>query len=236
MNHNTKKKKTPAAAKSTLNAINRAGNSSKPQKRSRAQRRSPHIVDDDDNDDDYHQPISSTIIVPPSIIVPSISVPVLQPVVQHASNTTSVISMFAFSQVPKDMGLDNTVDERTRELAQFIRKIEAIPGRIYGLDTELINNLSTNCIDYKRAKKKVCVLHFCDFKFPFVSFYSQYFVFLLFFRLLFLRLLHVCLLLLNRVPNWTTLLNTWMTLTALVHKSSVSTISAVATVLKQSTQ
>mmetsp|Transcript_12357 Transcript_12357/g.13754 ORF Transcript_12357/g.13754 Transcript_12357/m.13754 type:complete len:131 (+) Transcript_12357:251-643(+) len=37
-------------AKSTLNAINRAGNSSKTQKRSRAQQQSPHISDDVDND------------------------------------------------------------------------------------------------------------------------------------------------------------------------------------------
>ena len=70
------------------------------------------------------------------------------------------------------MGLDNTVDKRTRELAQFIRKIKAIPGGICGSDTEMINNLSTNYIGYKRAKKKVCILQFYDIKFSLLSFYS----------------------------------------------------------------
>ena len=176
-NHNTNKKKTPALAKSTLNAINRAGNSSKTQKRSRAQQRSPHISDDDDNDnvDDFHQPISSTVSAPPSIPLISVPVPALRPGVQPASitttvaNTTTDVSIFALSQIHKDMGLDNTVDERTRELSEFLCRIERIPGGIYGSDTEMIHNLSTNCKDYEKAKKKVCILYFHDFKFLLLS-------------------------------------------------------------------
>ena len=125
-----------------------------------AQIKSAHIVDKDDNDDDYYQLILSTISATSSIPVTSVPVPALRPVVQPASNTTSVVYMFPLSQVPKDMGLDNTVDERTRELTQFILKIDAIPGGMFGLDTETINNLSTNCNGYESAKKKVCILHF----------------------------------------------------------------------------
>ena len=145
-----------------MNAINRAGNSSKTQKRSRAQQRSPHISDDDDNDnvDDFHQPISSTVSAPPSIPLISVPVPALRPVVQPASTTTTDVSIFALSQVPKDMGLDNTVDERTRAINQFLCLIDAIPGGVYGSDTDMINNLSTNCTDYEKAKKKVCILYF----------------------------------------------------------------------------
>ena len=131
-NHNTNKQKTPAATKSALIVINRAGNSSKTQKRFRAQQRSPHISDDDDNDnvDDFPQPISTTVIAPTSIPLISVPVPALRPVVQPASNTTTDVSIFALSQVPKDMGLDNTVDKRTREINQFLCRIEAIPGGI----------------------------------------------------------------------------------------------------------
>ena len=67
--------------------------------------------------------------------------------------------MFALSQVPKDMGLDNTVDERTRELTQFIRKIDAIPGGIYGSDTEMINDLSTTA-KVTKVQRKRCVFYF----------------------------------------------------------------------------
>ena len=145
-----------------MNAINRAGNSSKLKKRSWAQQRSPHISEDDDNDndndndndDDYCQPNSSIVIRPPPIPVPPIPVPAFRP-------TTSIdVSIFALSEVPKDMGLDNTVNEKTREIAQFICRIEAIPGGIYGLDTGIVNNLSINCKEYNREKKKVCILHF----------------------------------------------------------------------------
>ena len=70
------------------------------------------------------------------------------------------VSIFALSEIPKDMGLDNTVDERTRAINQFLCKIDAVPGGIYGADTDMINNLSTNCTDYEKAKKKVCILYF----------------------------------------------------------------------------
>lgn len=174
-NHNTKKKKTPSAAKSTMNAINRAGNSSKPKKRSRAQQRSPHISDDDDNDnvDDYHQSNSSIVIVPPPISVPPIPVPALRPAAQPASNTTTDVSIYALSQVPKDMGLDNTVDEMTRELSQFLCRIDNIEGGLYGSDTDMINNLTTNCKEYDKAKLKVCSLHLYDFKYFLLTFFSQ---------------------------------------------------------------
>ena len=115
-NHNTKKKKTPTAAISTLNAINRADNSSKSQKHFRAQRRSLHIVNDNGNDDDYYQPISFIGVASPPILVPLIPVCAFRPVVQPASNTTTDVSIFVLSQVPKDMGFDNTIDKKTREL------------------------------------------------------------------------------------------------------------------------
>jgi len=166
-NHNTNKKKTPALHTSRLNAINRAGNSSKTQKRSLAQQRSPHISDDDDNDndndnvDDFHQPISTIVSAPPSIPLTSVPVPALRPIVQPASNTSIVantttdVSIFALSEIHKDMGLDNTVDERTRALSEFICRIDAIPGGLYGSDTEMIHNLSTNCKGYEKAKLRI---------------------------------------------------------------------------------
>ena len=58
------------------------------------------------------------------------------------------------------MRLDNTVDERIREIAEFICTIADIPGSIYGSDTKIINNRSTNCKAYNKAKMKVCILHF----------------------------------------------------------------------------
>ena len=146
--------------------------------------------------------------------------------------------MFALSKVPKDMGLENTVDEGTRQIFEFICTIESFPGGdIYSSDTEIINSLSFNSVTYDKVKAKACVLHFDDFKYLLLYFFSQYSVSLLFFVYSFQRLSHVYLLLLNITQPWNTLLNSWTTLTIqAVHKFNVSTFSVLETVLYKSTK
>jgi len=73
------------------------------------------------------------------------------------------------------MGLDSTVDERTRELAEFICTIEAIPGGTYDSATEMIHNLSTNCKEYNRAKKKIVACLFAALEYnPTLRYLAKY--------------------------------------------------------------
>ena len=108
---------------------------------------------------DYHQ-LNSPIGKTP----PPITVYVFLPAVQPATNVTTAVSIFTLSEVPKELGLYNCVDERTRQISEFICTIETFPGDIFDADTDMINTLSSNCPIYNKAKKNVCDLYFYYFK------------------------------------------------------------------------
>ena len=53
------------------------------------------------------------------------------------------------------MGFATCADDKTISIADFLQRVEKIPGGVYGDDTEMIKNLSTNTTNYEIEKFKV---------------------------------------------------------------------------------
>ena len=145
-------KKKKKILSSTLTAISKSVTSKKDPPPLRPTSRSPIITETDDESEVSVEEVSLPLPLmplPASLPCPSIASEV------PPSDPASV-SMFAPENLPhKDMGFADCADDKTVSIAEFLQRVEKIPGGIYGDDTEMIKNLSSNTTGYEKAKFKV---------------------------------------------------------------------------------